>query len=103
MPDMESALPAGSSTVRRVFFGPSGLRAGWRLLIFVTILIPLLMADGMIIREFAPHLGSASRFILNQITRFLLCLLVSWILTEIEGGTLGEYGLPWRRMFRGQF
>ncbi len=103
MSDLESVPSSGPDGLRRFFYGPSGLRAGWRLLIFVAVLSVLFSARGLIIRRTMHGLDEASRYVINQAARFLICLLASWIMTRIERRTIADYGLPWRRMFRGQF
>jgi membrane protease YdiL (CAAX protease family) len=103
MPAIDSLPAPDSDRLRRLFHGPSGLRAGWRLLIFTAIVVLLLAIKGFIARRMLHGLDQASGFIFNQSTRFLICLMASWIMGRIERRTIADYGLPWRRMFRGQF
>ena len=98
MSDAESV-----SSSRRILYGPSGLRAGWRLVIFAAILFVLFATKGLIARRTMHGVDDVGRFVFNQTTRFLICLIASWIMARIERRTIAEYGLPWRRMFRGQF
>jgi membrane protease YdiL (CAAX protease family) len=42
-------------------------------------------------------------FFVREVTDFLIFLLASWIMGNIEGRTIADYGLPRRRMFRVQF
>jgi membrane protease YdiL (CAAX protease family) len=103
MPELESSRPSGSDALRRLFYGPSGLRAGWRLLIYVAMLFALFAARGLLARGTIRGLDQARRLVFNQVTRLVICLLASWIMGRIEGRTIADYGLPWRRMFRAQF
>jgi len=103
MSEVESVPPSGHNGLRRIFFGPSGLRAGWRLLIFIAILLALFGTKDLIASKAMHGMDVVSRFVVNQASRFLICLLASWIMGRIERRTIAAYGLPWRRMFRGQF
>ena len=87
--------------------GPSGFRAGWRLLIFFVILLPVgyganrvaelviqgLQAEPLTPMEFTIFFGIL----------FCTVLLVTWIMARIEGRGIADYGLPWRRAFRLRF
>ena len=44
--------PPADSTTNRIFIGPNGLRAGWRLLIFMAIVKAMSTVAQMIIRRF---------------------------------------------------
>ena len=46
--------PPADSTTRRVFIGPNGLRAGWRLLIFMAIVVAMSNVSRIILRRFFP-------------------------------------------------
>ena len=87
--------------------GPNGLRAGWRLLIFFAILVPLeyamsLGVDPLVRRT---HVGNFTPlFVLLSLGLFLPpLLLATWIMGRIERRTFADYGLPWRRAFGRQF
>jgi uncharacterized protein len=86
-----------------VFFGPNGLRAGWRLLIFavLTILIgfALLLLLGPLVRRFQPP-----GVLTFEATGFLAALGASLLMGRmIDHRSLAEYGLPWRRAFGRHF
>jgi hypothetical protein len=93
--------------LRRVFIGANGLRAGWRLLIFVAILVPLYFGTDPIIdfalrrlhQEIATPVGVLVVFSITLAALFL----ASGIMAKIEGRSVADYGLPWRRAFCGQF
>ena len=93
--------------LHRCFFGASGLRAGWRLLIFVVLFIIFLIATSIVACILIPALRShhiAPLLIIAQEGLSFLCLLLaSWIMARIEGRRVSNYGLPWRRMFCSQF
>lgn len=89
--------------LHRVFYGPSELRAGWRLLIFLAIVIALINGSNLMVRLLLPGADKTTLFLVFQVINFLIFLFASWIMGRIEGRTIADYGLPWRRMFRIQF
>jgi|SRR5579875_994304 len=100
---------AHESAWHYIFQGPNGLRAGWRLLIFSAIvgtpIAGLLLAE----RVFMPPGAHKPSVITPALTMagdgilFVLFLFASFIMTLIEGRTIGDYGLPARRAFNKQF
>jgi uncharacterized protein len=99
----ESPHPAApSSPWRRFLFGPSGLRAGWRLLVFFAILESLMLIRTAVIRQ-AGGIDGVALYVLNQGTRFLFCLFAAGIMGRFEGRAIADYGLPWRQSFRLRF
>jgi membrane protease YdiL (CAAX protease family) len=91
-----------------VFYGPGGLRAGWRLLLFLAILSILFSGTAIVFRSLAlrTRLGDGltpGTALLGEGIPFLIVLVASWIMTKVEGRTLGDYGLPARTAFRSKF
>ncbi|HZP24888.1 MAG TPA: CPBP family intramembrane glutamic endopeptidase, partial [Terriglobales bacterium] len=87
--------------------GPNSLRAGWRLLIFVAILVPLSYGvsrsvDALLRPMHADHSTPLDE-ILSLDWLVLPLLIATWIMGRIERRTLADYGLPWRRAFGRQF
>lgn len=94
--------------VQDVFYNSRGLRAGWRLAIFLLMVfgtagVALFVARmagptsaGPVPRVPSPYLlpilGGISELIL-----FLAILLFSWIMSRIEHRSVGEYGLPLKK------
>ena len=99
----EAEQPPRSSVLHRVLYGPSELRAGWRLLIFLAIVIALITANNAMVRLLLHGRDNATLFLVRETMDFLIFLFASWIMGRIEGRTIADYGLPWRRMFRVQF
>ena len=89
--------------LRGYFYGAYGLRSGWRLLIFLAILSVLFRANSQFIWPMMHGFDEVTQYLARDIVDFLDFLLASWIMAKIEGRTIADYGLPWRRMFRGQF
>lgn len=87
-----------------VFLGPNGIRAGWRLLIFLVIFIALAAAAQFTIVSIPTvrdYLRSQPRGLITPGGQILtegltvLCLLVSaFIMTKIEKRSFTDYGLP---------
>jgi membrane protease YdiL (CAAX protease family) len=100
---MDASVPSRSDTFRRVFYNDREVRAGWRLLIFLLIVISLTAVANRLI---ALTLAGASNDVLSVVRLpedFLIALLVSWLMGRYEKRTIADYGLPWRRMFRARF
>jgi len=91
----------------KLLTGPNGLRAGWRLLIFFAILLPVGYGANRLIDavfhkyqlDFLTPLGGM--VVVGGLSAALL--LVTWIMGRIESRRLADYGLPWRRAFCLQF
>jgi uncharacterized protein len=90
-------------TLALVFFNERGLRAGWRLLIFILILaaigFPVLIALSALSQALRATQGpSAARspvwLSVSEMTQFLAVLLAAWIMSRIERQRIGTYGLP---------
>ena len=97
--------------LRRTFVGPQGIRAGWRLLLFVVLAqgvigLPLQWfvvrvlglgdggewtAPGFMLAETVGGLGIVPTF------------AAAWLMSRIERRPFGAYGLPWRGAFGRQF
>jgi membrane protease YdiL (CAAX protease family) len=91
------------SVLHRVFYGPSELRAGWRLCIFLAIVIALINASNFMVRRLLHGADDTSLFLAREVMDFLVFLFASWIMGRIEGRMIADYGLPSRKMFRAQF
>ncbi|HYX68428.1 MAG TPA: type II CAAX endopeptidase family protein [Terriglobales bacterium] len=89
--------------IHRALYGPSELRAGWRLLLFLAMVIALISASGIVVERLFHGAGDAAVFLVRELMDFLIFLLASWIMGRIEGRSIAQYGLPWRRMFRLRF
>jgi membrane protease YdiL (CAAX protease family) len=87
--------------------GRDGLRAGWRLLIFVAMLVPLYFGTGVVIdsaeRKLHVRMFSPTDELIVMAVLLAALFLATGIMATIEGRSIGDYGLPWRRAFCGQF
>jgi len=98
------------SWVRFTFWGPNGLRAGWRLLIFILILSVLAAGLFLAHRLFAQHRPAPAKFAFSvqvvlpgEALAALVIFLATFLMTKIEARTFADYGLPWRKVFGARF
>lgn len=97
----------GQTVLKTILKGPDGLRAGWRLLIYVALLggfgyaafkIADLASHGRQVDEASPVFGVVYTLILSAIV-----LVAGWVMARIEGRSIAAYGLPWRRALNARF
>lgn len=106
MPRETGKTTGRESAGRKMFIGPNGLRAGWRLLIFMLMVVAMSAVARMIVAKFFNHLDINPAKMTPTIIIVpdaLFCVLVSvsaWVMSKIEGRRFGEYGLPLKRAFR---
>ena len=82
---------------RVLFLNETGLRAGWRLLIYAAIFFVLWSCSIIVLGQFLrPERGASSlRFqFLGEFASFLAAFLAAWIMSMIEQRPMGVYGLP---------
>lgn len=110
----EQALPApptAPSLPRRIFFNDFELRAGWRFLLFLVLVIAVSLCSNFLIRHVlkAPPRSSQppslrpGATILSDGVSFLLLLGVTAIMARLEKRRIRYYGLPLRQAFRENF
>ena len=111
VPARESVPGAGPpSGFQRVFVGPDGMRAGWRLVLFVVLFLLLsFLAQGGV--QLIPGIATMVRkgaqgnvllpipFSLVEAIRLATALLAAGIMGRIEKRPLGAYGTPWEGAF----
>lgn len=94
---------AGSSSGKQIFIGPKGLRAGWRLVVFLLMLVAMgAAARAMIIRflipaGFAPEEFTPWSVAVQDAIFVPIVAIAAWVMSKIEGRKIGQYGLPWRQ------
>jgi uncharacterized protein len=107
MSTRSEALPLPLPIHHTIWKGPNGLRAGWRLLIFLALVVPMFWGTGRISDGLMQRLNlniETPAGCMVAVGIFLIPLmLATWIMAMIEGRTFADYGLPWRRAFCGQF
>lgn len=93
--------------MRKIFLNPRGLRAGWRVLIFVGIFVALDFGGNWIVtkvfhpqqRAFLDPVGT----IFAELQSLIEVLIATWIMARIERRRFADYGIPVRNAFGGQF
>jgi uncharacterized protein len=105
---MPSVMPP-SSPIRKVFIGPHGLRAGWRFLIFVLLLVVCLSAIRLGLKEIPTlHriLQQAQSGTLTPTFELIFepsaiagLFLVTFVMAKIEKRSFWSYGLPLKGVF----
>jgi membrane protease YdiL (CAAX protease family) len=103
-PPFSASPPYHRSLSLRLFFGPDGIRAGWRLLIFFAILAALAMVEAVFARFVLHRAARAVPLTLRSMISgeggaFALVFVASWLMAKIENRSLADYGLPWARAF----
>ena len=91
----------------RVFIGPKGVRAGWRLLAFLGVAaIPAYLLIGIQHRiipaslQGIPFIGA---MILGESLLLVAVFFASGLMARIESRSFAEFGLPLRQAFRARF
>jgi len=93
--------------MRKIFLNSRGLRAGWRLLIFVGIFVGLGFAENWIVPKLF-HFKERPPFdpaglITDELQTLIQALVAAWIMARIEIRTLPNYGIPVRNAFGRDF
>jgi uncharacterized protein len=93
--------PARQSSLRKIFTGPEGLRAGWSLVIFVALMAAMLKGATALatLTHLAPNQGAAAKEISFSFGLFaesiplIAIFFVTWIMSKIEQRPNSVYGL----------
>jgi membrane protease YdiL (CAAX protease family) len=109
--DSLAATPvSGDSRYIKLFVGRGGLRAGWRLLIFLALLVAIFSAATALSRllhhrpsRLAGAIFTPKVVLIGEASSFALVLLASAIMARFERRKIAGYGLPWHRAFRREF
>ncbi len=108
--DTQETQPApgtANDPIRRIFFAPDGLRPGWRLAIFIGLVMALRSAVSFALHAAHFHLSvsdfTARANIIRDGLAFLVVLAASTIMAGFEKRSLGDYGLPLRGAFGRRF
>lgn len=102
----ETSASASSHKLTLIFYNERGLRAGWRLLIYIGMIWILAFGAGLIAKRLNARTPSGvppSDFVrtmaqaAGEFVLFLVLLFLAWIMSKIERRKLGVYGLPLQR------
>jgi len=93
--------------MRKIFLNSRGLRAGWRLLIFVGLFIGLGFLSSWIIPKVF-HLKERSfldplNMISEELQGLIQVVIATWIMARIERRRFPDYGIPLRNAFGRDF
>jgi membrane protease YdiL (CAAX protease family) len=93
---------------KTIFAGPQELRAGWRLLIFIALIVGLSVATHFVLGPMLHKYTAAAGFtvtnvVVGETLQFGIVLLATLIMARSERRTLAHYGLPFRLIFGRQF
>ncbi len=96
-------LPPPPSTLRKIFIGKDGLRAGWSLLVFSALFVAIIFCINVIGHKLYPpapktakaasDISATPRLFIAESIPFLVTLLVTWIMSKIERRPNSVYGL----------
>ena len=100
-------LPPRVDRLKWILWGPNGMRAFWRLAIFITLVFGFRYAVHLILRLLhlsrnhpnAAAIFTAKTVLLQDGLAFLCVLLATLIMGAFEKRTLADYGLPGRGAF----
>ncbi len=101
IPTAEPVPPTQPSTLRKIFFGEDGLRAGWSLLIFVAIFAAIVFSVNFIGHRLFPGAlktpkpgaeASPTFLYFAELIPFIITVLVTWIMSKIERRPNSVYG-----------
>jgi membrane protease YdiL (CAAX protease family) len=97
------------TTLRWIFVGSNGIRAGWRLCIYLALVIALTFGLGALV-YFSTHwtpsnekLISASAILWTDLLFLVPMLIAAYVMSRIEHRPMAEYGLPLYDAFRRHF
>lgn len=100
-------------TIRSIFLGPNGTRAGWRIAIYLVLVAALLGGLQFTIRHIQPlrdwlsaqpdAVLTAGPSAVGEILTFLTVLIPAVIMSKIEKRPFGVYGLPLKESFGARF
>src|SRR5262249_31479593 len=98
--DASQAIAPEPSLARRLFLNPQGIRAGWRLLVYLLMALGMALALGFILQLSHAH-GPASLWaqVAQEGTLVLAAIVPALVMARIEKRHFGDYGLPGRQAF----
>jgi uncharacterized protein len=109
----EPSAPSGAgrkpAIFDTVFLGTDGVRAGWRAGLYASLVLVLMTAAQLVTQAMGlsarinPHDLTPGPVLLQEFVLFISAFGAAAALALVEGRPVGDYGLPWRRAFRGHF
>ncbi len=103
-PGLASTLQQPWLDPNPIFFGPDGLRAGWRLLLYVVMWRALRTLLGILLEDIDPHVTIKLWLeLITEVGLFVSVALPAIVMGWIEKRSFGDYGLPRRGAFGKSF
>jgi membrane protease YdiL (CAAX protease family) len=105
-PPNDAAISSAARAGTNIFIGEHGLRSGWRLLIYLVLVIGLGAAISIAVRRFVgPQRGFPTPQIaaLQEAISFGLVFGAAWVMSRIEHRNVGVYGLALSDAFGRKF
>ncbi len=103
----------GGGGLRNIFIGPNGIRAGWRLLIFLAIVFVLFFIAGTIVRAVFPGVAALAHrprpkvlypaTVGFELAIFVVTVIAAAVMAKIERRKFRDYGLPFAGAVQGRF
>jgi uncharacterized protein len=84
--------PTPSFSIRTIFIGPSGIRAGWRLLMYLAMVAITALALNFVFQ--GRHLNHLWGFFFGELFGLVAVIVPALIMSRIEKRPFGVYGLP---------
>lgn len=94
--------PSLAERIHTLFVGPEGLRAGWRLLVYVSLVAVLFLISQVILGELR-GLGLLRLMFLDKLLFVFAATIPAVFLGRMEQRPFGAYGLPLRKLLRKNF
>lgn len=101
--------PPSDFSLRQIFIGPNGIRAGWRFLIFVGLYVVLaffatasalnIPAIARIQRSVPKGTMTPAISLTFEVTSIIAVLFAAFIMSQIESGKFSSYGIPLKGAF----
>jgi len=105
--DEPQRVVSPASPLTKVFFGDHGLRSGWRLLIYILIVVGTSAVLNLIasqVRQGTPRgTLTVKDGIIGEVIGFAIAFGAAAMMARIERRSVWDYGLPWKEAFGGKF
>src|ERR1700739_2486970 len=107
-PVAPAPAPTKPSAAHNIFIGPNGIRAGWRLVIFLALDFAFVYGIVRIpgVRSLLPsqQIFTANGLLLSEgLLNLLPLLLAAAVMTLIEKRSFSDYGMPWKEALGKRF
>lgn len=96
----QPTLASKPSALRTIFFGPQGIRVGWRLVLYLLMGAAIFVMFGFILQPLNVH-GAARLWLqlASEGTVVIAAIVPAFVMARIEKRPFSVYGLPGREAF----